>query len=102
MGRTLTVYPQAEYEAQEAARKRQETAQFKALYGKRAGIEGTISQGVRSKGLRQTRYMGLARTHLQHIATGAAINVVRIVDWLTGERPEMTRQSPLRALALAA
>ncbi len=102
VGRTLTVYPQAEYQVQEQARRRQETEEFKALYGERAGIEGTISQGVRSKGLREARYVGLAQTHLQHVATGAAINAVRIVDWLTGDRPEATRLSPLRALAAAA
>ncbi len=102
VGRTLTVYPQLEYEAQEAARKRQETEEFKALYGKRAGIEGTLSQGVRRMGLRESRYIGFASTHLQHVATAEAINAVRVVEWLNGERPEPTRKSPLRALALAA
>lgn len=102
VGRTLTVYPQLEYEAQEAARKRQETEEFKALYGKRAGIEGTLSQGVRRMGLRESRYIGLTSTHLQHVATAAAINAVRVVEWLNGERPETTRKSPLRALTLAA
>ena len=99
------MYPQLEYEAQEAARKRQHTAEFKALYGKRAGVEGSLSQGVRRMGLRQSRYIGLASTHLQHVATAAtavAINAVRVVEWLNGERPETTRRSPLRALAHAA
>lgn len=99
VGRTLTVYPQAQYEAQEQARQRQETEDFKLLYGERAGIEGTISQGVRTMDLRHARYIGLQRTHLQHVATAAAINVVRLFDWLTGERPKVTRPSPLLALA---
>jgi len=98
VGRTLTVYPQAQYEAQEQARTRQATESFKRLYGERAGIQGTISQGVRRIGLRQARYIGVARTHLQHVATAAAINIERIADWVMGERPEPTRQSPLRAL----
>ncbi len=34
-------------------------------YNKRAGIEGSISQGVRRSALRQSRYIGLAKTHLQ-------------------------------------
>jgi hypothetical protein len=34
------------------------------LYAKRAGIEGTISQGVRSFGLRRSRYRGEAKAHL--------------------------------------
>lgn len=100
-GRTLTIYPQEKYEAQQEARERQETEAFKALYGERAGIEGTISQGVRRMGLRQSRYIGLARTHLQHVATAAAINVVRTVNWLAGEEPEATRISPFQALAAA-
>ena len=99
VGRTLTVYPETEYKAQESARARQRTDEFKELYGNRAGIEGTISQGVRCMGLRQTRYVGLMRTHLQHVATAAAINMERIADWVMGERPEPTRRSPLRAFA---
>lgn len=81
------------------AGERQRTEEFKTLYGERAGIEGTISQGVRSFGLRRARYIGLARTHLQHVATAAAINVVRAVNWVTGEKPEPTRISPFQALA---
>ena len=99
VGRTLTVYPQVQYEAQERARQRQTTEEFKTLYEERSGIEGTISQGVRGMDVRHARYIGLARTHLQHVATAVAINVVRIVDWLLGERPEPTRRSPLLALA---
>ncbi len=98
-GRTLTIYPQAQYEALIAARQRQATVAFKELYGERAGIEGTISQGVRKMGLRRSRYIGLSRTHLQHVATAAAINVVRAVNWLAGEEPEKTRVSAFQALA---
>ncbi len=42
----------------------------------------TLSQGVRAYELREIRYIGLAKTHLQHIMTAAAINIVRIVAWL--------------------
>jgi transposase len=99
VGRTLTVYPQVQYEAQERARQRQTTEESKLLYSERAGIEGTISQGVRGMDVRHARYIGLARTHLQHVATAAAINVVRIVDWLMGDQPEPTPRSPLLAFA---
>jgi transposase len=99
VGRTLTVFPQEQYEALLLARERQQTADFKNLYSARAGIEGTISQAVRIMDLRQSRYIGLARTHLQHVATAAAINLVRIVDWLNGARPADTRISPFLALA---
>jgi transposase len=43
-------------------------------------MEGTVSQGVRAFGLRQARYRGLGRTHLQEVATAAAINVSRLAD----------------------
>jgi transposase len=99
VGRTLTIYPQEQYEAQKQARERQQTEAFKQLYGERAGIESTISQSVRTMGLRYARYIGLDRTHLQHVATAVAINLVRVFSWLTGERPQETRVSPFLALA---
>ena len=70
-------------------------------YQRRAGVEGTLSQGVRAFGLRRTRYWGVAKTHLQHVAIAAAINIDRIVAWLD-ERPRaMTRISRFAALAPA-
>lgn len=99
LGRTLTLYPKEQYEAQLAARQRQRSDDFKKLYGERAGIESTISQGVRRTRLRYARYIGLARTHLQEIASAAAINLARLFDWLSGERPKATRVSPFMALA---
>jgi transposase len=99
VGRTLTLYPQEQYEAQLAARQRQQTDEFKKLYGERAGIESTMSQGVRKTGVRKARYIGLARTHLQETASAAAINLIRLFRWLIGERPKPTRISPLLALA---
>lgn len=102
VGRTLTIYPKEQYDLLLAARQRQETEDFKELYAARAGIEGTISQATRTKGLRQSRYLGLARTHLQHVATAAAINIVRVCNWLTGERPQETPISPFLALVAQA
>jgi transposase len=101
VGRTLTIYPQEKYEALLQARERQTTEAFKEMYGKRAGIEGTISQGVRKFGMRRSRYLGLAKTHLQHVATAAAINVDRIFTWLSGERPGTTPVSHFLKLAHA-
>jgi transposase len=99
--RTLTLQPQAQYEALQAARAWYASAEGKQGYKRRAGIEGTLSQGVRAFGLRRTRYWGLAKTHLQHVATAAAINIDRIVAWLD-ERPRaQTRTSRFAALAPA-
>jgi transposase len=100
-GRRLGLPPRAEAEAVADARAWYASAEGKAQYAQRAGIEGTLSQGVRAFGLRRTRYWGVAKTHLQHVAIAAAINVDRIVAWLD-ERPRaMTQISRFAALAPA-
>ena len=76
----MTVKLPEAYQVLQAARVRQETDEFKQRYALRAGVEGTISQAVRGFEIRQCRYTGLAKTHLQHILTAAAINVVRAVN----------------------
>jgi transposase len=83
--RQLTVRPQAHHEAIQTARQRQETPAFKAQYALRSGVESSLSQGIRRFDLRQSRYIGLARTHLQHLLTATAMNVVRVIAWLRGE-----------------
>jgi transposase len=97
--RGLTLQARAEHEAVQAARRRQATDAFAALYTARAGIEGTISQGVRAFGLRRARYRGLRKTHLQHVATAAALNLARLAAWLDGIAPEPTRRSRFAAPA---
>jgi transposase len=92
-GRRLTLPPQEVAQALEAARMRQQSGAFTAAYAARAGVEGTHSQAVRRCGLRQSRYVGEAKTHLQHVLTATAINFVRTGYWLMGKQPEQTRQS---------
>jgi transposase len=100
-GRRLRLPPQDQYEALTAARAWYASEEGSARYKQRAGVEGTLSQGVRAFGLRRTRYWGVAKTHLQHVATAAAINIDRIVAWLD-ERPRaQTRTSRFAALAPA-
>ena len=99
--RHLTIRPQAQHLALQAARHYQTTAEFKARYDARAGVEGTLSQGLRVCALRRARYVGLAKTRLQHILTAAALNVCRLGDWWAGTPLAKTRQSPLVTLARA-
>jgi transposase len=99
--RTITLQPQEEHEAIQLARKHQKTEAFASLYCRRAGIEGTVSQGVRAFGLRQARYRGLKKTHLQELATATAIDVLRIANWLNDIPTATTRRSRLAALAPA-
>ena len=100
--RSLTLQVRAEYEAIQAARERQATPEFAAAYAPRAGIEGTLSQGVRVCGLRRARYRGLRKTHLQHIATAAALNTARLHNWLTATPRAKTRCARFATLDPAA
>jgi transposase len=95
----MTLKPQDEHHALQALRQQQHTAEWKAHYDKRAGIEGTLSQGVRAFGLRHCRYVGLAKTRLQHLATAAAMNIDRLAAWLDGRPHSKTRTSRFAALA---
>lgn len=78
---------------------REETESYAQEYARRDGIEGTISWAVRSCGLRRSRYRGLNKTHLQHSLTAAALNFVRVGEWLSGVPRAPARTSPLAALA---
>jgi transposase len=96
--RSLVIRPQAQYAALQAARKLQRTETFQQRYALRAGVEATISQGVRAFDLRRSRYVGVAKTHLQHLAIATAINLVRLVDWLDGHPLAPTRVSAFERL----
>jgi transposase len=97
--RHLKLPPRAEHEALKAARERLATKEGRRRYARRAGIEGTLSQGVRASGLRRSRYRGLAKTHLQHVATAAAINLGRLAAWFRAVPRAATRTSRFAALA---
>jgi len=100
--RLLSVRPQEQYQALQAARQRQTTPTFTKQYAARSGIEATISQGVRAFGMRRSRYIGQEKTHLQHLSIAAALNLVRIVAWLDGDELAPTRVSAFQQLYLAA
>lgn len=100
--RTLTIRPRDQYLALQAARARQTTEEFKEQYATRAGIEGTLSQGIRAFELRRSRYIGLARTHLQNVLTATAMNFVRVSLWLSETPRAKTRQSAFQRLIAAA
>jgi transposase len=74
---------------------------FAREYGRRAGIEGTLSQGMPVCALRRSRYVGQAKTHLQHLLTAAALNLVRIAQWLLDQPRAKTRVSAFARLLAA-
>lgn len=87
------------HQAQQAARRHQEAAEWKAEYAVRAGVEGTLSQGVRGFGPRRCRYIGPAEARLRHVATAAAIDVYRTSGRPGGVPRAATRTPPFVHLA---
>jgi transposase len=76
--RRINIHPAPLHQAQAAARAAEHDGGWRKQYNKRAGIEGTISQAVRGPDLRHARYRGLAKTHVQNIACGIAVNISRL------------------------
>ncbi len=97
--RRLTLRPKEEHQAIVKRRRQQETNKWSKQYNQRAGVEGTISQGVRSFGLRKCRYIGLSKVHLQHILTATAMNAIRLFAWYEGVPLAKTRISSFARLA---
>jgi len=100
--RIIGLQAREQYEALQAAREQQDTAEFRETYAARAGIEATHGQAVRRCGLRRCRYVGLTKTHLQHLISAVAINLVRIANWVNGIPTAQTRCSWFAALQKAA
>lgn len=90
--RTLTILPEVQYESQRKIREREKTAEYRKEYQRRSRIEGTISQAVRGFGIRRSRYLGQAKTHLQQVVSATAINFVRVNNWLHEVPVAKTRQ----------
>jgi transposase len=101
-GRRLTLRPEKEHRALQAAREQAETPGFRRQYARRAGVEGTHTQAIRRCGARRCRYVGAAKAHLQHVLTATALNLVRVAAWLAETPRARTRQSAfLRMMAAA-
>jgi IS5 family transposase len=97
--RELTFRPREQWIALQAARQRQLTAEFRTQYAARAGSESTISQATRGFDLRRARYVGLAKTGLQHIRIAVAINLTRFLAWLQDTPSGRSPVSRFAALA---
>lgn len=74
-GRSVTADAYEPY--RQAARLRQETADFKTLYPQRSRVERKQAELV-GQGLRETRYLGRAKRRLQRLWTAAAVNLKRL------------------------
>ena len=98
----VTFLPCRQHQAQQRIRAEQATAEWRQRYGLRCGVESLIAQASRLSDLHQARYRGLAKTHLQHVLTALAINLVRVDAWLTGAATTGSWTSRLARLTQAA
>jgi len=96
--RLIGLQEREHHEALQKARNLQNTKEFQQQYAARAGVEATHEQAIRRCGLRQSRYLGVAKTHLQHVITAVALNIIRVGEWLAGTPVAKTRISPFAAL----
>ena len=64
--RQITIRPRELHEALASARAEQTSAQWKARYAARVGVEGTMRQATHVTGIRRARYLGLPKTQLEH------------------------------------
>ena len=90
-----------EHETLVAARTAAKDPAFIAERKRCACIEGTRSKAERTNGLRRSRYIGVAKTHLQQVLTAAAINLGRIADWIADNKPAQNRNSAFVRLMAA-
>ncbi|MBB4786957.1 transposase [Streptomyces rapamycinicus NRRL 5491] len=96
--RQLSLHPRQMTEALRHARTQQKTRHWNTDYALRSGIEGTIRQATAVTGTRRTRYRGLAKTHLEHIYSAVALNLIRLNAWWNDRPLDRTRTSHLTRL----
>ncbi len=72
----------------QAARQRQATPEFKALYHQRPAVERTIAE-LSAHGAKQARYLGQLKNGLQAQWTGAVLNLKRLFKLFHGDLSRM-------------
>jgi transposase len=99
--RQLSLHPWEMTEALRTARAQQQTKDWNTDYALRAGVEGTIRQAAAVTDMHHARYRGLAKTHLEHVFSAVALNLLRINAWWNGHALDRTRTSHLARLELS-
>jgi transposase len=100
-GRTMKLPERELYEIQAAARADQDSKDWWQDYQRRAGCEATMSQAIAATGIRRTRYRGLAKVHLDHCLSAAAVNVIRLCAYWSGTPISRTGNRTSRLSMLA-
>jgi transposase len=83
-GRSLDISPY--YQEITARRQEMQTMAFKEDMKHRPAVEGTLSEMMRRHGFRRARYRGKDKVRLQHLFTGAAVNLKRLIYALAAQR----------------
>ncbi|MCX4784231.1 IS1182 family transposase [Streptomyces sp. NBC_01264] len=99
-GRQLTLRPRDLQELINTNHAAQQDADWQTTYALRAGVEGTIRQATAVTGNRRARYRGLAKTHLEHVYSAVALNLIRLDAWWNNQPLDHTRTSHLARLDL--
>lgn len=94
--------PRADYAALRDARERECTEEIATAYGRRAGIEGTLSRRLRVCHLRRTRYIGQAKIHRGHVLTAMGLNFLRLGEWFSDAPRARMRRAPFATLMAGA
>lgn len=97
-GRVLTLKPRPLHETLAEARASQDTRSWQEKYRIRAGAESTMRQAVAVTGTRRTRYRGLAKTHLEHVYSAVALNLIRLDAYWNDKPLDRQRTSHLARL----
>lgn len=100
--RTLSFHEEGVFKRVNQRKQDQHTSQWRKEYGKRSGIEGTVSQSVFTLGARRSRYRGQAKTGLQFVLTAAAMNLTRVLNWQNEHAPPRSKTRVTRFGRLAA
>ncbi|MFJ9369756.1 IS1182 family transposase [Nocardia sp. NPDC101769] len=83
--------PRELLDLQVQARAEQQSPAWQHRYAVRSGIEGTVCEFAHGHGMRQCRYHGQAKTHVQHVLTAIAVNVERLSAGLPPDQPPPAR-----------
>jgi transposase len=97
--RQLLLQTKELHKALKQIRERFSSEDGRHVYQQRAGIEGTLSQGIRRGTVWRSRYIGLSKTHLQEVATAAGINLLWTINFLQDKPTAKTRISRFARLA---
>ncbi|WP_203217860.1 transposase [Nocardia terpenica] len=72
-------------------RAEQQTPAWRQRYAVRSGIEGTVCEFAHGHGMRQCRYHGQHKAHVQHVLTTIAVNIERLSRQSLSDEPSPTR-----------